>query len=213
LLAGLAGLDRPPTTLVSTSAIGYYGDRGDERLTEEAGPGSGFLADVCQQWEQAAQKGSELGMRVAIVRVGIVMGIGGGALEGLLPAFRKGLGGRLGNGKQWISWVHVADLVRLFARVSQDSTIEGPVNATAPQAVTNAELTAALARAVNRPACLPIPRMALRLAIGEFADSLFESTRAVPQKATEHGFTFNFQELAACLADLLPGRSSTVDSA
>ncbi|MCH2183460.1 MAG: TIGR01777 family oxidoreductase [Mariniblastus sp.] len=213
LLAGLAELDRPPTTLVSTSAIGYYGNRGDDVLTEEAAPGSGFLSEVCQQWEQAAQQGSELGMRVAIIRIGIVMGNGGGALEGLLPTFRKGLGGRLGNGKQWISWVHIEDLVRLFAWACQNSDIQGPVNATAPHAVTNAELTAALARAVNRPACLPIPRMALRLAIGEFADSLFESIRAVPQKATDHGFTFDFQELDACLADLLPDRSSTAGSA
>ena len=158
-------------------------------------------------------QGTELGMRIAIIRVGIVMGNGGGALEGLLPVFRKGMGGRLGNGKQWISWIHVEDLVRLFTWASQNETIRGPVNATAPHAVTNAELTAALAQAVNRPACLPVPRMALRLALGEFADSLFDSIRALPKKATDHDFQFQFQEIASCLENLLHDPSSAAGTA
>lgn len=206
LLQGLAGLDTPPASLVSTSAIGFYGDRGDDRLSEDAVAGHGFLADVCQQWERAAQQGTELGMRVATVRVGIVMGNGGGALGGLLPAFRKGIGGKLGNGKQWISWVHIEDLVRLFCWATGNPSVVGPVNATAPNPVTNAEFTASLAKAVGMPACLPIPRIALRLAIGEFADSLYESLRVIPEKATQNGFEFNFKELDACLADLLPKR-------
>ena len=213
LLAGLSQLDQSPSTLVSTSAIGYYGNRGDDLLTEDATAGNGFLADVCQQWEAAAMQGTELGMRIAIIRVGIVMGNGGGALEGLLPVFRKGMGGRLGNGKQWISWIHIEDLVRLYTWASQNETIRGPVNATAPHAVTNAELTAALAQAVNRPACLPVPRMALRLALGEFADSLFDSIRALPKKATDHDFQFQFQEIASCLENLLHDPSSAAGTA
>lgn len=204
LLQGLAKLDTPPASLVSTSAIGYYGDRGDEPLGEDAAAGDGFLADVCQQWERAANRGAELGMRVAIIRVGFVLGAEGGALGGLLPVFRKGMGGRLGNGKQWVSWVHIEDLVRLFSWASRTTSVDGPFNATAPHPVTNAEFTASLARAVGMPACLPIPRIALRLAIGEFADSLFESLRVLPEKASQDGFEFKFKELDRCLADLLP---------
>ena len=211
LLEGLGKLDTPPTQLISSSAIGYYGDRGDNTLTEDDPPGKGFLADVCQQWERAAQGGTSLGMRVAIVRIGIVMGLGGGALESLLPAFRKGVGGKLGNGKQWISWIHIRDLVRLFVWAAETSTVQGPVNGTAPNPSTNAQLTTALAQSLKRPACLPIPRMALRLAIGEFADSLYESQRVIPEKAMQNGFDFEFQNLESCLGDLLQKRKPKSD--
>ena len=206
LINSLKVLNQPPKFFISTSAIGYYGDCGDKVLTEEESPGKGFLSDVCVQWEKATQEAAQMGMRVAIIRVGIVLGHGGGALDGMLPIFKKGLGGRLGNGKQWISWIHIQDLIQMFQWATVTDTAQGPFNGTAPEPVTNATLTSELASALGMPAVLPVPRFAVRLKFGEFADSLFESQRVSSQKALDHGFQFKFRELPACLSDLLPQR-------
>ncbi|MCH2180166.1 MAG: TIGR01777 family oxidoreductase [Mariniblastus sp.] len=206
LIDGLKILKQPPKFFVSTSAIGYYGDCGDNILTEEALPGKGFLSDVCVEWEQVTQEASQLGMRVSIIRVGIVLGLGGGALDGMLPIFKKGLGGRLGNGKQWISWIHIDDLVQLFHWAAVNDSVQGAFNGTAPEPVTNATLTAELASALRKPAVLPVPRFAVRLKFGEFADSLFESQRVSSEKACDQGFSFKYQKLNDCLTDLLPSR-------
>ena len=202
LVRTIEHLNPRPTTLVSASAMGYYGDRGDELLSESAPPGHGFLAETCVAWESAALAAEELGLRVVRLRISIVLG-NGGALAKMLPVFRIGAGGNLGNGQQWMSWIHVGDLARLIAFCLQTATVFGPVNAASPHSVRNIEFTQALARAVHRPACLTVPRFALRLRFGEFADTLFDSVRLEPTVASQAGFQFQFPELDAALADVL----------
>lgn len=190
LVAGLAALDARPRVLVSASAIGYYGDRGDEGLDETSSPGSDFLAEVCVAWEREAAAAAELGMRVVRVRIGLVLAPDGGALARMMPVFRVGLGGRLGSGRQWISWIHIADVVGLFLHATRREDIVGPLNAVAPNPVTNAEFTRALAHALGRPAFLRIPRFALRAAFGEMADILISSQRVLPRVAQRTGYEF-----------------------
>ncbi len=202
LVAGLRQLANRPPVLVSSSAVGYYGSRGDEILDEVAGPGDDFLADVCVAWEREAMRGTELGMRVVCLRTGVVLGRGG-ALRKMLTPFKLGLGGRLGNGRQWMPWIHVADLAALFIFAAQQSLVSGPMNGAAPQPVTNAEFTKALAATLHRPALLPTPYFALRLALGEFAKVLFDSQRAVPNVAQDNGFQFRHPEIQGALADIL----------
>ncbi|HEX6805672.1 MAG TPA: TIGR01777 family oxidoreductase [Terriglobales bacterium] len=192
-----------PAAFVCASAIGYYGRRGDVMLTEESGPGEGFLAEVCREWEAAARV-SEAGIRVVNLRIGIVLSRDGGALEQMLLPFRLGLGGRIGSGRQWWSWIHVSDLVGAVEHALQSDALRGAVNLTAPTPVTNNDFTKALAEALHRPAVLPIPAFAARLAFGELADEgLLASARVSPHKLIQSGFVFQFPELRPALKSLM----------
>jgi hypothetical protein len=202
LVRALAKLPRRPGVLVCASAVGYYGSRGDETLTEASAPGTGFLPDVCVAWEREAQAAEALGIRVARMRTGVALDRRGGALKSMLPAFRMGAGGKLGNGRQWMPWIHLDDLAALF-RFALENPIGGPVNAVAPQPAPNADFTRELGRALHRPALFPMPKLALRLLFGEMSDILLASQRAVPQAAEAAGFSFRFPELGGALADLL----------
>jgi len=187
----LAGLRRPPQTLVVASAVGIYGDRGEAVLDEASAPGVGFLAGVCRQWEGAAKPALDAGIRVVHARFGVVLGRGPGALEKMLPVFRLGLGGRLGSGRQWMSWVSLEDAVAAILFALETESLSGPVNVVSPNPVTNAEFTRALARQLHRPAVLPVPAFALRLALGQMADeALLASARVAPAKLSEAGFRF-----------------------
>jgi uncharacterized protein (TIGR01777 family) len=203
LLRGLEAMATPPRVLLSTSAIGFYGDRGDERLTESAGPGDDFLAEVCRDWEAAAAPAKQLGIRVAHPRIGLVLHPTGGALEAMLTPFKLGLGGPLGSGRQWWAWIHLDDLLGLFERALSDPAFTGPFNATAPHPRSQREFARALARALGRPAFVPAPRLALRLALGGFAAELLSSRRAEPELAMAQGFGFRFPDLESALNDLL----------
>ena len=202
LVRTLARLPRRPGILVCASATGYYGSRGDETLTEASAPGTGFLPDVCAAWEREAQAAEELGVRVVRMRIGMALDRRGGALKSILPVFRMGAGGRLGDGRQWMSWIHLDDLAALF-RYVLENPVAGPVNAVAPQPVTNADFTRQLARALRRPALFPAPKLALRLLLGEMSEILLASQRVVPQAAEAAGFGFRFPQLGGALADLL----------
>jgi uncharacterized protein (TIGR01777 family) len=193
----------PPRTLISASAIGFYGDRADEQLTETSAAGSGFLPEVSVQWESAALDAARLGTRVACIRIGLVLAPGGGALARMLPLFRAGIGGRIGGGRQWMSWIHRDDLVSLFIAVLGDSRYEGPVNSVAPNPVTNAEFTKILGRTLHRPALLPVPEFALRLVFGDMAQVLTASTRVIPEAACRIGFRFQYPELGPALRQIL----------
>lgn len=203
LLKGLQSLDRPPACLVSASAVGIYGSQGDKVLDENASPGNGYLVDVCRKWEEAAMTFQSDSTRVVLVRIGIVLGRGGGALEKMIPLFRWGLGGTLGNGKHYVPWIHIHDLVNLIHWATTQPNLTGPLNGSAPNPVTNRAMTKALAKAVKRPALLPAPKFALRLALGEFAESLFFSQRVVPKLAIENGFEFRFPEIESAIKDAL----------
>ena len=202
LVAALGKLEKRPQVLVCASAIGYYGSRGDELLTEDSAPGSDFLADVCVKWEKAAREAESLGVRVVSVRTGVVLDARGGALAKMLPAFRMGGGGPLAGGRQWMSWIHIADLAAIF-RHALLNPVSGPVNGVAPNAVTNAEFTRALGAAVKRPAIFPVPALALKLMFGEMSEVLLSSQRVLPKATEAAGFRFQFTELSAALTDLL----------
>jgi len=205
----IAGLANPPATLVSGSAIGYYGNRGDERLDEASAPGTDFLARVCLDWEAAASAAATDRTRVVCIRTGIVLDAHGGALGKQLPLFKLGLGGKAGRGTQWMSWITLADEVRAIRFALDDGALEGPVNLTAPNPVTNAEFTKALGAAVRRPTIVPVPRLVrhLPLGIGDLLDSLlFSSARVEPDALVAAGFTFEHAELAAGL-DAVLGRA------
>jgi uncharacterized protein (TIGR01777 family) len=203
LVDSLLALDRLPSVLVSASAVGFYGDPGEEVVTEQHAMGDGFLPDVCRDWENEAVRLAEHGVRVVLVRIGIVLGKEGGALEKMLPLFRWGLGGKLGDGQQWMPWIHVDDLVDMIVWTINADDVSGPVNGVAPNPVRNADFTQSLAKAVNRPAVLPAPRFGLKLALGEFADSLFFSQRVVPEKALANGFVFQFGQLDSALSEVV----------
>ena len=203
LVNALAQLSSRPKVLISASAIGYYGDRGEETLTEDAAPGSDFLAQVCRDWENEALKAESLGMRVVRLRIGLVLGRGGGTLQALLPLFRVGLGGPLGSGRQWWSWIHRDDLCRLIVQILANESISGPVNATAPQPVRQKEFAQVLGRVLRRPAFLPTPAFALKIALGEFADGILASQRVLPRRAQEMGYRFQFEELEGALREIL----------
>jgi uncharacterized protein len=191
-----------PKVLVSASAIGYYGERGDEILTENAGPGEGFLADVCRGWEAEADRAAQFGVRVMRLRIGFVLGKNGGALGKMIPAFKAGVGGKLGSGKQWMPWVHIDDVVEMFAR-AVESDMSGVWNATAPNPVRNEEFTKELGRVLHRPAFFPVPGFALKIAFGEMGEHMLDSARVVPEAALTAGYRFRFSELGAALRDLL----------
>lgn len=203
LVAGLQQAGQRPQVLVAASAVGYYGDRGNDVLTESSKPGDTFLAKLSVEWEDAALAAQTLGIRVVVVRIGIVLGQGGGALEKMLPLFKAGVGGKLGAGGQWMPWIHLDDLTALFLRAAQDSTWKGPVNGAAPNPVTNADFTAALGRALHRPALFPVPEFAVKLLYGEMAQILFHSQRVIPQAALSAGFEFRHPELFGALKAIL----------
>lgn len=202
LVDSLAQLSPRPATLISASAVGIYGSRGDVILTESSAPGSGFLAEVCVEWERAAGIANALGIRVVNVRIGLVLGHGG-ALARMLPAFKLGAGGRLGSGEQWMSWIHLDDLTALVEFALSETSLRGPVNATSPNPVTNAEFTRKLAAALHRPAFAAVPAFALKLMFGEMAGVLLDSQRVLPKAAEAAGFRFRYPDLAPALADLL----------
>jgi len=190
---------RAPATLVSASAVGLYGSRGDEVLTEASTPADDFLGELCRGWEAVGREAEKLGTRVVHLRLGIVLGAEGGALARMLPPFRMGVGGRLGSGRQWMSWIQLDDLLAMFVRALDDSAWSGAYNAVAPQPVTNSEFTRVLGRELGRPTVLPAPALALKLALGEAAEVLLGSQRAVPQRALEAGFRFCCGDLATAL--------------
>jgi uncharacterized protein (TIGR01777 family) len=193
-----------PQTLLSSSAIGYYGSRGGEELVEESGPGQGFLAEVCRDWEAAAQPAVEAGLRVVHLRTALVLSPAGGALAAMLPGFRMGVAGKLGSGRQWWSWVSLEDTVRAFIFALENSSLRGPLNLASPGAVTNAEFTRILGRVLGRPALLGPPAFLLRLAAGEMADELLlASQRVIPRRLVQAGFRFQDAELEATLRKLL----------
>ena len=202
LVAGIARAEPRPRVLVSASAVGYYGDRGEEELTEASAPGNDFLAEVCVEWERAARVAEQHGVRVVLARTGIVLGQGG-ALAKMLTPFKLGAGGPLGNGRQWMPWIHVADLARLYLHAADTTSIQGPMNAVGPHPVRNSEFTKALGRALHRPAFMPAPYLGLRLVFGEFAKVLFASQRVIPQVAIDTGFHFEYPQIAAAFAEIL----------
>lgn len=198
LVAGLAGSG--VKTLLSASATGYYGDRGDELLTEDAAPGTGFLADVCRGWEAEALKS---GVRTVLIRIGIVLGPDGGALGKMLLPFRLGVGGRLASGRQWMSWIHLDDLVALLLHAVENEAVSGPLLGCAPNPVTNRDFTKALGRALGRWTILPMPRWQLRLLFGEIATVLCSSQRCEPRRSVASGFAFGHPELEPALRAVL----------
>jgi uncharacterized protein len=195
--------DQPPQVLISASAVGYYGSRGDEILTESAPPADDFLGRVAAAWEEEAQAAEPLGIRVARLRIGVVLGPNGGALARMLTPFRLGVGGRLGSGQQWMSWIHIDDLVALIAFLTKESTVRGAFNATSPFPVTDREFTRALAEAVHRPAILPVPAFALKWMFGEMSQVLLASQRAVPDAAQRAGFVFQHPDIFAALVSVI----------
>lgn len=201
VVAAIKNAAQRPAVLVSGSAIGYYGSRGSEVLEESAGPGNDFLALLAQEWESAALDAREL-LPVTLIRTGIVLGKGGGALEPMLLPFRLGLGGPWGDGGQWWSWIHIADAVGIV-QFAMDRRISGAVNVTAPNPVTVGEFASALGRALRRPAVVRLPAIALRIALGEAADALLASQRVVPARALAAGYDFQFPVLAPALEHLL----------
>lgn len=202
-IAKLPAAERPKV-LVNGSAVGIYGDQGEEILTETAHRGVGYLADLCYDWEDAARDAESLGVRVILLRTGVVLGKNGRAFEKLLTIFKLGIGGRLGSGRQWMPWIHVADLRAAIVHAVVSESLVGPVNGTAPHPERNCDFTRKLATAVHRPAILPSPAFALRLALGEFSSALLASQRAIPAALEADGFQFQFPTLDAALDDLLP---------
>ena len=210
LVQSIADMDPQarPRVLICASAVGFYGSRGDELLTETSAPGAGFLADVCREWEAEAARARALGVRVVSVRIGIVLSTAGGALAKMLPIFRAGVGGRLGDGRQWMPWIHIDDLVGILRFAAASDELEGPVDASAPDIVNNAAFTRALGKALHRPAMLAAPAFALRVALGEAASVVLASQRVAPARALEAGYRFAHPKLGEALADLLPGKSA-----
>lgn len=202
LAEGIAMLSRKPAALISASATGYYGSRGDAPLDETSAPGSTFLAELCVEWEHEAFEVQSLGVRVAAVRTGIALHPGGGALQKMLPPFRFGVGGRLGGGNQWVPWIHLDDLIGIYVFALQGA-VSGPLNATSPNPVTNADFTRALAKALHRPAIFPAPKPALKLLFGEMSEVLFDSQRALPKRTQAAGYQFRYPLIDPALQQLV----------
>jgi len=204
LVGALAKMNMRPRVLVSASAIGIYGDRGDEVLTEESKPGTDFLTGLAREWEAEALKAEALGIRVVLARFGIIMAQHGGALAKMLPPFKLGVGGKLGSGQQWMSWITLEDVVGIIRLAIENGAIRGAMNVVAPQAVQNTEFTKVLAKTLHRPALFPAPTFALRLALGEMADALLLSSQRVkPQALEKLGYRFLHPELSAALNSVL----------
>jgi uncharacterized protein (TIGR01777 family) len=204
LIAALAKMNARPRVLVSASATGFYGNRGDELLTEESGPGNEFLSDLAKDWEAEALKAEAIGVRVVLARFGIILAREGGALPKMIRPFRFFAGGRIGSGKQWMSWVTLEDVVEILRLALEHGEVRGPINVISPQPVHNAEFTKTLASALRRPALFPAPPFALRLALGEMADALLlSSQRVLPQKLQQLGYSFAHPNLNVALAAIL----------
>ncbi len=200
----LTQLERPPATLVCASAIGYYGDRGDEELDESSEPGRGFLAEVCREWEQASRPAEEAGIRVVRLRIGVVLAREGGALAAMLRPFRLGLGGRVGSGRQYWSWIALEDLAEIAWLAVGNSGLQGAVNAVAPHPVTNSRFTRTLAEVLRRPAFLPLPAFAVRSVMGEMGEELLlASTRVIPRRLLSLQFAYRYPELKDALGAIL----------
>jgi uncharacterized protein (TIGR01777 family) len=206
LVQAMARLDSPPAVLVNASAVGFYGTSETETFGEESPPGRDLLAEICQRWEEAAAR-RPAGCRLVILRIGIVLGPDGGALSKMLPVFRMGFGGPLGNGRQWMSWIHRQDLCRLIGRALEDASFAGAYNAVGPQPVTMASFTAELGRTLGRPNLLPVPGPLLQVLLGDGAKVVLEGQRVLPQRLQALGFQFQYSELSAALAAATsPGR-------
>ncbi len=206
LVSGLSGQPQRPRVLVCASAVGYYGSQGDQILTEASSAGTDFLAGLVVDWEDAAQGAESLGIRVVRMRFGMILGHGG-ALAKLLPPFRFGVGGKLGSGHQWMAWIHLEDVVQMILFALEYTAIRGAVNATAPHPVTNEEFTDRLAMALHRPAIVPVPAFALKLALGEMSEVLLASQRVLPMVAKSAGFPFQYPDLSPALENLLGSRT------
>jgi uncharacterized protein len=198
--------DHEVKIFLSTSAVGYYGFHGDEELTEESPPGKDFLAQLAVDWEKEALKAKDRGVRVVLMRFGIVLGEGGGALGQMIPLFKKDLGGPLGSGKQWFSWIHREDLSRAVLFLADRPEISGPVNLTAPNPVRNKDLAAAIGKAMHRPAFMRVPGFMLRLALGEFGSVLLEGQKVIPRKLLEGGFQFQYPRIEGGLAEIFENK-------
>lgn len=203
LVASLADADTKPAVLVCASAIGYYGDSGDTHFTEASPAGTDFLAEVCEEWEAEAHKASQFGIRVITVRIGLVLGLGGGLLEQVLLPFKMGVGGKLGSGTQWMSWIHVDDVVGIMLHALENEEINGALNATAPAPVRNTEFTKTLGAVLRRPTLFPVPTFGLRLMMGEFADFVLLSQNVLPEKTEASGYAFRYRTLESALKSLL----------
>ena len=203
LLKAVASLPVKPRTFIGASAIGYYGDRGEELLSETASPGAGFLPEICKSWEAASQQAAALGMRTATLRIGIVLGPDGGALAKMITPFRLGVGGRVGSGRQWMSWIHADDAAGLIEHALHHP-IHGPMNLTAPNPVRNTDFTKSLAKALHRPAIFPVPEFGLKLVFGEMATMLTSSQRVECAVARSTGYRFIFPDLDPALSNLFP---------
>ena len=200
----LANLTKPPKTFICASAIGYYGNRGDETLTEGSAPGDDFLAEVCVEWEKATALATEKGIRVVNARFGVILDAHGGALAKMLPPFRMGIGGKIGSGKQWMSWIALDDVVGALKFALANETLRGPVNFVAPKPVTNAEFTKTLGKVLSRPTLFPIPTFGVRLLFGEMADALLLSSQRVePKRLKETAYQFQFSHLNEALREVL----------
>jgi len=194
-----AKLDEPPSVLISASAVGYYGDQGSRDVTEETIPNDEFAHQICSEWEAEACKAEQAGVRVAILRIGLVLDAGGGMLAKVVPPFKMGLGGKLGDGKQYMPWIHREDIVNMILFLLERENLSGPFNASAPNPVTNAEFTRALGRALNRPTVLPAPALALKLAFGEMSRLLLTGAKMLPERMQQEGFEFHHARLDEAL--------------
>ena len=204
LVEALKKTARPPRIFVSASATGFYGNRGDEELTEESPKGEGFLPDVCEEWEREARRAADFGARVALLRTGVVLTKDGGALEKMLTPFKFGVGGTVGSGKQYMSWIALDDTIGVYLFALENEAVSGAVNTTAPQPVTNAEFTETFGRVLNRPTVLPIPEFAIKLLFGEMGERLLlEGNRVLPKKLQDFGFEFKYPELEGALKQSL----------
>jgi uncharacterized protein len=191
--------EKRPKCVVSTSGVGYYGVSDAARFTEQSSSGHDFLSDLCRDWEGATQPIADAGVRVVIMRTGVVLGTGGGALARMLPAFKFFLGGPVGSGRQWVSWIHVDDLVAMYIRAAEDSSVSGVYNATGPEPVTMGDMCAALARALNRPNLFPVPAIALKVLFGEGADVVLTGQHATPKRWLAEGFDFKYRDIDAAM--------------
>lgn len=205
LVAGIAASEPRPGVLVSSSAVGYYGKHGDEIVTEDTQAGTDFLAEVCVEWERRARSAEELGLRVVIVRTGVVLDANGGALKTMLPPFKAGVGGPVAGGRQYMPWIALEDIVGIYLAAIDQASWSGPVNGTAPNPVTNAEFSKALGRSLNRPAIFPVPAFAIRALYGEMSEIVTEGQRAVPERTLGFGYEFKQPELDAALVAALRG--------
>ncbi len=203
LIDYIAHVRSPPRLLISGSAVGYYGARGDEVLTEDSSPGQEYQADLCKAWETEALKATNHGVRVCLLRSGVVLGKGGGALSSLLPQFKLGLGGHVGSGKQWMSWIHIDDLIDIVLHLMANKSLQGPFNTTTPNPETNRDFASKLGAALDRPAFMWAPGWAMRLLIGEMAHLYVTGQKVIPKRLLESGYKFRHPELSLALAEIL----------